>query len=294
MTTPDIQKLNEQLAIDNALRFESGPGGLVRAIVDVPSAGGSLFLHGAHVDTYHPRDGEPVLFMSEASWFSPSKPLRGGVPICCPWFGPHPNDPDAPMHGTARLQDWQVTRAWQHDEALTIELSTRIDPFRLVYQVTFGPSLNLSLAVTNTADQSRRCEQALHTYYRVGDVRKIEITGLEGTDYIDKVDGARRKTQRDEPIRFTGEVDRVYLDTTTTARLCDPVLGRVIEVAKTGSRSTVVWNPWIEKAKRMADFGEDEWSTMACIETANATENALDLAPGQTHRIVAAITAEAT
>jgi glucose-6-phosphate 1-epimerase len=126
-------------------------------------------------------------------------------------------------------------------------------------------------------------EAALHTYFHVSDAREVEVTGLEGVEFIDKVDAGTRKQQGAEPLRFTGETDRVFVQTTAPVTLHDPGMKRRIVVEKTGSLTTVVWNPWIAKSAAMADFGDDEWPGMVCIETANAGENAVTLAPGAVH-----------
>jgi len=183
---------------------------------------------------------------------------------------------DGAVRITLQLCDSEATRElWPH-------------AFTARYSVTLSDSLAFSLKVTNTDDQPMRITEALHTYLNVSDVREIGITGREGATYHSKVEDDRF-TQGDEPIRFEGETDRVYLDTTSTCVLDDPGMGRKIEVAKSGSNSTVVWNPWIDKAARMPDFGDDEWTGMVCIETANALDNAITIEPGDSHELAATL-----
>lgn len=184
---------------------------------------------------------------------------------------------------------WELTGVEQDAESLSVTLSGSFEPYEVEYRVTFGRDLRMVMAVRNVSDSPAQFECALHTYFAVGDAKRVEITGLEGVDYLDKVDGQKRKNQGDEPIVFEGETDRVYLDTESTCILTDPVLGRRITVGKHGSRSTVVWNPWVGKAKAMADFGDDEWPKMACIETANVGPNAVELEPGGVHEMGVAI-----
>ena len=147
----------------------------------------------------------------------------------------------------------------------------------------------MALTVTNPAGVPVTFEEALHTYLAVGDVRQVSVAGLEGVTYVDKVDGAKRKTQAGALVTIGGETDRLYLDTDAAVTLSDPVLGRRIHVAKTGSRSSVVWNPWVAKSKAMPDFGDDEWPGMICIETANAADNAVTVPPHASHSMTATI-----
>ena len=164
---------------------------------------------------------------------------------------------------------------------------------RLAYALHLGHDLSTALTVTNPGDAPITFEEALHTYLAVGDVRQVSVAGLEGVTYADKVDGAQRKTQAEPFVTIGGETDRLYLDTGSVVTLTDPGFGRRIRVEKTGSRSTVVWNPWVAKSKAMPDFGDDEWPGMICIETANAADNAVTVPPHASHSMTAAISVEA-
>ena len=160
------------------------------------------------------------------------------------------------------------------------------------YQITLGKALHLKFIVSNLADVEQRFEAALHTYLAVGDATTVKITGLEGADYLDKMHGGERRNQGDEPITFTEETDRVYVDTAADCVLHDPTLKRRITVAKQGSNSTVIWNPWTAKAARMEDFGDEEWKKMCCIETASVGDDAVVLQPGAAHEMTATISVE--
>ncbi len=249
-----------------------------------------MYLYGAHVTGFQPVGHKPVLFVSDATMYQRGKAIRGGVPVCFPWFGPHPSDKAAPSHGPARITDWELAGVDREEDALSLNLSAAFDPYQVDYRVTFGHELSMALAVRNTSESTATFESALHTYLAVGDARQVGITGLSGVEYLDKVDGTKRKTQPDQPITFTGETDRVYVDTGSACVLTDPVIGRQITVDKSGSRSTVIWNPWVDKAAAMGDFGNEEWLEMACIETANAGPNAVALAPGGVHEMSATVT----
>ena len=294
MQTPQtIEQLNQRFAVADTLRFEPGEGGLPRAVVQTGACTGSVYLHGAHVASYQPAGHKPVLFMSSRSAFAEGKPIRGGVPVCFPWFGPHPSDTSAPSHGPARLTAWRVQQTFGDCHAVTLELAATFDPFHVSHRVTFGRELTMTLRMENQSNAPATFEAALHTYFAVADVRSVSVSGLENVEYLDKVDAGKRKRQGDQAIAFTGETDRVYVDTTSDCVLADPGSGRRIKVAKAGSDTTVVWNPWINKAKAMPDFGDDEWPGMVCIETANAEPNAMTLQAGRVHAMTATIRVEA-
>jgi glucose-6-phosphate 1-epimerase len=280
----------------------AGEGGLPKLTVANERARAEIYLHGAHVAAWQPRGHADVLWMSGQSFWQDAKPIRGGVPICFPWFGPHASDASAPGHGFARLLDWPLVDA--RDDAggatqLAFQLTAPSPPppawphaCEATFRVTIGTSLTMALEVSNPGRDPFTFEEALHTYFAVRDVRAIAIRGLEGVDYLDKVGGTTRRNQGTESIRFTAETDRVYLDTQATCTIDDPGLDRRIVVRKTGSDATVVWNPWVAKAKAMADYGDDEWPGMVCVETCNVNVHAVTLAPGARHVLTATIDVE--
>ncbi|MDX9958459.1 MAG: D-hexose-6-phosphate mutarotase [Spirochaetia bacterium] len=296
-------ELNLRFGINHELAFVEGPGGLVFADIDNGLGTARLCLQGAHLVSFQPADQPvPLIWVSEYASFGPGKSIRGGVPVCWPWFGPHATEPGYPGHGFARTVMWEVvstakmpsgatgitlsliandlTRAqWPHDTS--VELS-----------VTVGRNLELSLATTNNGPTQVELGEALHTYFQIGDIEQVQITGLDNTGYLDKVGEHCRRTQEGS-IRFSGETDRVFVDTEAVCTIVDDQLKRRIVIRKTGSRSTVVWTPWTEKANKMGDFGKDGWRRMVCVETANALENCVVLEPGETHRMTAEYSAEA-
>ncbi len=237
-----------------------------------------IHLHGAHLTRWRPTGHDEVLWTSRASWYEAGRPIRGGVPICWPWFGPHPADGDLPAHGFARTREWAFAGATAGaDGSTTVAFTLRDDdasralwPHRFVlrYAVTIGPSLGLRLQTTSAGPEPMIVGEALHTYLRVGDVRQVTIGGLGGCGYIDKLRDPALRVQAEDRLAITAETDRIYASA-ASCELDDPTLGRRIIVTKSGSASTVIWNPWIAKAARMSDFGDDEWPAMACIETAN-------------------------
>ena len=160
--------------------------------------------------------------------------------------------------------------------------------FRMVHRATFGSELSLELVVTNTGRTSLRFEEALHAYHRVGNITDVRLRGLDTVHYLDKTDSNRKKIQHGE-IVIVSETDRVYLNTRDTIELEDPVLYRRIRVTKENSLTTVVWNPWVQKAHSLADLADDEWTQMICIESSNVSDFAVDLAPGQQHKMKAIV-----
>jgi glucose-6-phosphate 1-epimerase len=220
------------------------------------------------------------------------------VPICFPWFGPKP---DAPVHGVARLVEWAVARVDTADTGLRATLELQSDDytrrhfdgsFRLELAVAVGRTLTLDLSVHNTGRAPFRFEEALHTYFAVADVRRVTVRGLEGASYVDKTDGGARKTLGPEPLAFTRETDRVFPGSSGPLTIVDPAWDRRLTVRRSGSRTAVVWNPWLAKARAMADFGDDEWPEMVCVESANALDDAIVLDPGGRHDLSTTIEVE--
>jgi glucose-6-phosphate 1-epimerase len=296
---PSIDELNERFAIANVARFEDGAGGLARLAVTGP-AEAQVYLHGAHVAHFKPHgQQQPVLFMSSRSNYQPSKPIRGGVPVIFPWFGPRQDDPNAPMHGLVRTREWTVKSVTQGGDAVRGVMTLASDDqtraawphdFQLRFTTTIAPaSLTMELEVRNTSREPFTFEEALHTYFGVGDVRAITIDGLGGTEYLDKEKGLDRFTQQESQLKLTGATDRVYLNTTATCVIDDAANRRRIRIAKEHSASTVVWNPWAEKIKTMPDLDPADWTKYVCIETCNVKENALTLGAGQSHAMRATI-----
>jgi len=298
-----LDSLNERFAIAGVLKFEAGSGGLMRAAVGGPLAEGHVYLHGAHVTHYRPAGQRPLLFLSERSQFAPGKAIRGGVPVIFPWFGARAGHPEAPDHGFARTREWALESVDPgSDGSVAVTLSLEADDvtrstwpheFKVRHRVVFGARLEMTLEVENRSGHPLDFEEALHTYLLVGDVGQASIAGLGGGGYIDKTDDMRRKTLAAGPLRLNGTTDRVFLNTRETCTVADPVLARRIVVEKAGSTSTVVWNPWHEKASTMADLGDDQWRSMLCVETANAADNAVHLAGGKRHTMRVVIGAEA-
>lgn len=274
-----IEQLNQEFGITDALRFEHHSSGLVRGVVNTSVCTGGFFLLGAHLAEFQPRcQKHPVLFSSREAVYEVGKPIRGGVPICFPWFGPNASDPTAPAHGLVRTQLWHMAESHLDGQVLVVQLGLQINEFDLSFQIRFGQQLSMNLRVTNRGRSEVSCEAALHTYFSIGSLSHACVQGLETLPFYDKV-SQTAEPATGFPISFEAETDRVYTGEVVIIKLQDPGHGRTISLKPYHSRSTVVWNPWIEKSKRLADFGDDEYLNMCCIETANVGDQKIVLQP---------------
>jgi len=267
--------------------------------VTTPWSTAEIYMLGAHVTSFRKRDEAPLLFLSQCSRYEEGHAIRGGVPVIFPWFGPREG---LPMHGFARIKTWELRELSHSPEGSVTarfrlpdspEASTSL-PHTVDYVVTVKDTLTLQLSVTNNStDDLLTFENCLHTYFQVGDVTAISISGLKGTKFFDKVAKFAEKSETDDCIRISSETDRIYLDTTGPIEIHDPVLGRRIRVEKEGSASTVVWNPWITKAQQMPDFANDEYTRMVCVESGNVAANEIKLPPGETAGLTVRISTRA-
>ncbi|TFD08596.1 D-hexose-6-phosphate mutarotase [Cryobacterium sp. TMT1-21] len=279
-----------------------GSGGLPVVRVAGRQGSAEIYLHGAQVTAWTPAGGRPVLWLSATSRFLPDAAIRGGVPICFPWFGAKAGAPSAAAHGFARLTEWEFVDAQEagDDVVLTFRLgdtpATRASAwphrFEALYTVTVGTRLALALRITNLEPEAVTFEEALHTYLRVDDVRDVRVAGLEGAPFLDQLAGLTEAPGASEPVRFEAETDRIYLGTDAAATVIDPA-GHSVTIEKRESHSTVVWNPWAAKARSMSDFGDEEWTGMVCVETANIRGDLVRLEPGQSHTMTAVLAAVA-
>jgi len=278
-----------QFEIPGRVTLAAGRGGLTR--LDITAARGSaeIYLHGAHITGFQKIGEPPLLFMSRCSQFAAGKAIRGGVPVCFPWFGPREGDV---MHGFARLVEWKLVKtAVAPNEAVTVHLALPQVPgreawknLRTEFVVTTGDSLTMELTTVNdSASETLELENCLHTYLNVGDIAQVSLTGLQSTPFLDFAAGAggAHRPGEDSPLLITRETNRTYLDTTNAVEIRDENHRRIIRVEKSNSRSTVVWNPWTTQ-KMPDDFDPAEHRNMVCVESGNVKQNRLSLPPGQT------------
>jgi glucose-6-phosphate 1-epimerase len=297
-----VEQLQKRCGVNGVVKVEAGKGDLPRIAVTAARGSAEIYLFGAHVAHFQPRGASPVLFMSKHSAFDGKKPIRGGVPIVFPWFGPREDKPELPPHGVARTRDWDIESCdARGDGSVRIVLGTASDEqtmklwpfaFELRFIIVVSDSLDMTLEVRNVNKQPFEFEEALHSYFNIGKIETVSVEGLSGADYLDRADGEKRKKQSDEPIRFTGETDRLYYSSNPRVLVKDPALKRTIAIEKSRSNATVTWNPWADKAAAMKDLGADQWQQMVCVETANARDAKVKLPGGSIHRMGSRISVE--
>ena len=298
-------ELDRQLAIPGVARVSEGNSGSARVQVTGAFGQGEMYLHGAQVTSWKPAGNEEVLFVSSKSRWEEGQAIRGGIPICFPWFRAKLDDPHAPAHGFVRTKTWQVesiieVENGKNESAVAVTMFTQSDvhtrkwwpgEFRLVHRVTFGSELRLELVCTNTGTTPFRVEEALHTYNRIANIQDVRLQGLDGVSYLDNTESNKEKTQRGDAI-IASPTDSAYCNTQTEVDLLDANKKRRIRLRKENSLTTVVWNPWSEGAARLQDLGDGEWRQFLCVEASNIMDAAIHLAPGQEHRMAAILTVE--
>ena len=287
-----ILALNQSLALPADVRIVEGNGGLPKIQIQTVSAVGDIYLHGAQLTSWKPAGEDEVLFVSEKSYWEDGRAIRGGIPVCFPWFRSKADNPEAPAHGFVRTKEWQLESITEVSSAsVCAYFSTESDDttrrwwpfeFRLEYRITVGARLNLELRMKNCGTSALRFEEALHTYFNVGDVEQAKVRGLDGTAYLDNRDGNHRKTQKGE-LRLSNPTDDAFVGASGQIEIVDEVLGRSLKTEKRNSNSTIVWNPWRDGASSMADFGYEEWRRMLCVEGGNILDAAVQLEPGEVH-----------
>jgi glucose-6-phosphate 1-epimerase len=279
----------QTFAIPGAVAIVAGDGGLPVVRIATPLCRGEIHLNGAHITRFQPAGQAEVLWMSTQSLFAPGKPIRGGVPICWPWFGPHASDKTLLGHGHARLRTWTLASIERlGDGSVRTVLTDAGGPlpgfphdWSLRMTVTMSAALDIDLTTTNPGAAPFTISEALHSYFSVSDVRACRIEGLDGTVILDKAAGGVTRRQ-DGDVIFAGWTDQVH----AKAKACwirDAGLRRIIAIAKRGAASTVVWNPWTAQAAKMVDFADAEWPGMLCVEPGNCLDEAVVVAPGASH-----------
>jgi glucose-6-phosphate 1-epimerase len=290
-----------RLAVPGCIEFEQSPlGGPVMRLINGTQQA-LVALHGAQVLNWTV-DGEGLLWLASVARIRAGKGIRGGIPVCWPWFADHPTDTAKPAHGFVRHRAWAVKSTDADADGVSVTLCTATTPGDVSFwphqaeatvKITLGEGLDVSLSTRNTGSEAFPLTQALHTYFRISDIGHIEVQGLEGHAYLDKLDGFSRKTQ-DGPIAVSAEVDRIYLGNAPAIILLDKGSGRRLSITGKGSDSTVVWNPWTAKTARLGDMGSpDAFRQMLCIETANAGDDIVTLPPGREHVLLASYRLEA-
>jgi glucose-6-phosphate 1-epimerase len=250
-------------------------------------------LHGATVISFIPSGGREVVFTSPTATIAGNKPIRGGIPLCGPWFGPHPHVATAPVHGLLRQRLWRLDRVESDGEHLvaTLVLDLPAEPAlgwvhqaRATATVTVGATLAVELTMRNTGSTPFLLSGALHSYWAVSDVRQARVEGLQDRAWIDFTPGGgalRRETAA--TVSLTGEAARFYRSC-DPVRLVDPGWNRALALRSWGAADTVVWNPWERSAAAMADMGA-AWSGFLCVEQANIPASGVMLPPAHSHHL---------
>jgi D-hexose-6-phosphate mutarotase len=274
--------------IPGRVAIVAGNGGLSKVVVTAKGGSAEIYSHGAHI-THFQKSGEPpLIFISPKSFFAPGKAIRGGIPICYPWFG---NREGGPSHGFARITEWELVQtSATADGAVKIHFalpkvsgSSAWNNLRTEFIVTVADTLTMELETTNeSCDNTVEFEECLHTYLHVGSIGMVSITGLEKAPFDDFALGSNgaRCDAENSKLRITQETNRVYFDATQTVEVRDERLKRVIRVEKFNSQSTVVWNPWTTQ-KMPEDWGVNDCADMVCVESGNVKQNKISLPPGK-------------
>lgn len=300
MNFPDIALLNQRFGAPGRIAFRAGEADL--PVVALANRFGSceVSLYGGHVLSYRPTGHGPVLFLSKCSLYEPGKPIRGGIPLCWPWFGPA-KEAGLPMHGFARIVQWDL-RATEYTSDVTelrlslsdSELTRRYWPFafELSLRVWLDQRLNLELTTVNRDSSPFTITQAFHPYLRVRNIMDVTVHGLDQASFTNTL--TSQSGTHEGPLLIRAETDHVFTPVKPECALHDASLGRALAMTFSGTSQMVVWNPWIAKARAMADFGDDEYTSMLCLEPANATGSAVTLAPGERHTLALALQATLT
>nr|MBF0683644.1 D-hexose-6-phosphate mutarotase [Pseudomonas sp.] len=266
---------------------------------------------GAQILSYRQGDAPPIIWLSEEAAFTKGQSVRGGVPICWPWFGDLSRNPDgvlgmyqddqtAPFHGLVRGLDWVLEQHRCEDDIAFLEFAcppaqTGLPGWEhaveLKLQIRLDQRLHISLVSRNLGERPVSISQALHTYFAVSDIHQVAVDGLDGCPFIDTLQDWAPGLQQGD-LQFSGETDRIYLGLPSTLSLQDPAWNRRITLQTSGSRSAILWNPWIAKAQRLSQFADDAWQRMLCIETANVMDDHVRLEAGASHNLTVSIGSE--
>lgn len=293
-----IEQLKTNYGIAGQLEFITGKGGLPMIQVTTAKAKALISIHAGQVLSYQPA-GEPedVMFLSEKAYYQDGKAIKGGAPICWPWFGADPESKGRPGHGFVRNRPWNVvaTEALSNgDIKVTVGLDDTAETqaiwphsFSLRQEIVIGDTLNLSLITRNTGNEAFTITQAFHTYFKVGDITRTKVLGLAGCDYLDKAGGGSAQKHQTGDVTIDAEVDRIYLNVGNTLTIDDNAFNRRIQITSQGSKTAVVWNPWEKIAREMADLEDADYQRLLCVETTNAANDVVEVAPAGECRLVA-------
>ncbi|MCU4164553.1 D-hexose-6-phosphate mutarotase [Carboxylicivirga caseinilyticus] len=283
-----VDTLNKEFGIEGVLTFKNEQHTIMAEVV-TPHSTAKISLYGAQVLSFVPNGQDDLLFVSSETLFKEGKAIRGGIPVCWPWFNAHPTDNTKPSHGFARISTWEVLSTSKNTDEVYINLGLRSNEhtkqyfpfdFEAIIEVSIGKRLNVELTTKNIGSEPFEVSAALHTYFNISDIKTVKLQGLHKVLYKDDVLGLEA-IQEDEMVTFNGRTDRRYRDTMEDVAIIDT--NRTITVGKKGSKTTVVWNPGDELAAQMADLGDDDYIKMVCVESANSLDDTITIMPGALH-----------
>lgn len=287
-----IDQLRKRFQIGEAVAFEAGRAGFPKGILRHNSgASAEIYPHGAHIASWKNAEGDELFYLSDTSLFEPTKPIRGGIPVIFPQFG---NMGPLPAHGFARNQPWELIDT-AHRPSGEVEAAFRLTdspgsmilwPHRFEIElraILAEKSLAVQIRIANPAKTPFGFQIALHTYFGVGEIAQTAVEGLQGIRYQDSLQDGLEVLEAPPAIRFDREVDRIYPATPDLLRVQDEARKRTIILDKVNMPDVVVWNPWIDKSRRLADFGDQDYLRMVCVET-GVIATPLELAPGGEYR----------
>ncbi|NJM96595.1 MAG: D-hexose-6-phosphate mutarotase [Phormidesmis sp. RL_2_1] len=297
-----LEQLNKAFGIPSQVEIVEGKGGFPLIAIHNEQAKAKISIYSGQVISFQPvGESADLMFVSENAYYQSGKAIKGGIPICWPWFGPDPEGRGRASHGFVRNRMWtllstEATPAGATKVKLGVsanEETETIWPYRfeLVIEIVVGTQLSVALITQNTGDEAFSITQALHTYLAVGDITQVQVLGLDDTPYLDKADGGVKKTQTGA-ITIIGETDRIYEGVNPELLIEDGALGRRIRIATVGSSTAIVWNPWQEISMKMADLADKDYQQFICVETANAADEVIEILPGGAHQMQAVYTVE--
>ncbi len=291
-----IDDLNRRFKIAGAVQVVAGNGGLPKVCIKSGNSTAQIYLHGAQVTSWRPAGSDEVIFLSKKSYWEDGRAVRGGIPVCFPWFRAKADNPKAPAHGFVRTREWSLDSIKaEKDGTVAASFSTKSDEvtrnwwpyeFSTMLHVSVGKVLGMALTVTNTGTVSFRFEEALHTYFKAADVGKVRVRGLNHIAYLDNTDQNLQKVQQGDLV-LTTKTDNAYVQSPGAVEFSDPIAGRTVRTEKEDSATTIVWNPWAQGAQELADMSDDEWNEMLCVEAGNILTSSVELASGETHTMKA-------
>lgn len=259
--------------------------------VETPFSTAAISVFGGQLLSFVPTGGRDVMWLSPTAK-QPPTPIRGGSPVCWPYFARQGQGSDVPSHGFVRTVPWELRDAQREtDGTVVLTLAPPVLEglaLRLTMKLRIGRTLEQELLTENAGSQPVVFTQALHNYFNVSDALKVDVAGLDGLTYLDKLDGGNAHVQQGDwnlrDARDPGRSDRIYTQARGHYVLRDPGFGRSIDITTSGSRTAVVWNAGEAAAAKMDDIGAG-WRNYVCVEAGNVGPDVIELAPGGRHTL---------